>query len=139
MLNCLSDTHVHLTGYNATFAGRVEVFSQGLWGRVTHYGGTWRKKEAAVVCRQLGFPGVVTALSYSAFGDSPGPSLMSRVQCAGTENSLQQCQYRDWVKSPSAKGYQVGVICKTHEFPLNKGGKSLQLAGLTCCSQLRTK
>ena len=122
-----SDTHVRLTGYNATFAGRVEVFSQGVWGRVSTHDSyaPWRKKEAEVVCRQLGFPGVITALSYSAFGEGPGPILMSRVQCVGAENTLQQCQYRDWVKSSLATGNEVGVICKTHEFRLNKGGKLL--------------
>ena len=50
---------------------------------------------------------------------------MSRVQCVGTENTLQQCQYGDWVNSPSATACEVGVICKTHDFRHNKGGKLL--------------
>ena len=77
------------------------------------------------MCRQLGFPGVITALSYSAFGEGSGPILTYLIQCVGTENTLQQCQYRDWVNSPLATGNEVGVICKTHEFRLNKGGKLL--------------
>ena len=77
------------------------------------------------MCRQLGFPGVVTALSYSAFGEGSGPIFMSHVQCVGTENTLQQCQYRDWVQSKLVTGYEVGVICKTHKTRLNDNGKLL--------------
>ena len=117
------DTHVRLTGHNVSFAGRVEVFSHGVWGRVLS--NSWDQTEAAVVCRQLGFPGVISALTQSPFGDGSGPVLMSNVQCNGSENTIQQCQYDDWVESWESSNREVGVICKAHDFGPNNNGKCL--------------
>ena len=123
------DTRVRLTGHNVSFAGRVEVFSHGIWGRVLSDSwdiyDVWDQTEAAVVCRQLGFPGLITALRRSSFGEGSGPVLMSNVQCTGSEKTIQQCQYDDWVKSQEYKNDEVGVICKTHEFDPNNNGKCL--------------
>lgn len=114
---------MRLTGHNATFAGRVEVFSHGVWGRV--YGNSyWGQKEAAVVCRQLGFRGVTTALRYSSFGEGSGPVLMSNVQCTGNEKTIQQCQYDDWVTNDVGNDREVGVICETPDFAADVSGKS---------------
>ena len=99
------------------------MFSHGVWGRVTDGGMSWRKKEADVVCRQLGFPQAITAVSYSAFGEGSGPVIMSRVQCLGTENTLQQCQFRDWIKNYMNTGREVGVICQTHDFYSDNSGE----------------
>ena len=124
---CCLETHVRLTGHNSTFAGRVEVFSHGVWGRVTQSYPYWSKNEAEVVCRQLGFPESITALRYSAFGEGSGPVVMSGVQCLGTERLLQQCSYRDWFNSDLAAGYEVGVICKNFNLqPVNNGKQFLQ-------------
>lgn len=116
-LSCVhfADTHVRLTGYNLTHAGRVEVLSNGFWGRVTDgWSNQWRKQEAAVVCRQLGFAGVITALNYLPSGSVP--IVMSRVQCVGTEKSLQQCRYNDIVNNYLYSSRDVGVVCKPHRF-----------------------
>ena len=99
-----------------SFAGRVEVFSHGVWGRVIDTSGYWNHTEAEVVCKQLGFPGAVTTLRYSPFGEGSGPVLMSNVECTGSEKTLQQCQYKGWLESLAYSGKEVGVICKTHEF-----------------------
>ena len=117
--------YVRLTGHNSTFAGRVEVFSHGVWGRVINNPYYWRKKEADIVCRQLGFPEAITAVGYSAFGEGSGPVLMSRVRCLGTEKTLQRCSYQDWVNSDLGPGYEVGVICKTFNFKPDNNGKQL--------------
>ena len=115
------DTHVRLTGHNSTFAGRVEVFSHGVWGRVVTF--NWDKKEANVVCRQLGFPEAITALPYSEFGEGSGPVVMSDVQCLGTEKTLQQCSYRDWLNSHRTAKFDAGVICKTFNVQPDNNGK----------------
>ncbi|KAL9984310.1 hypothetical protein ACROYT_G006586 [Oculina patagonica] len=122
-----SDTHVRLTGHNKSFAGRVEIFAHGVWGRVLSR--HWDKTEAAVVCRQLGFPGVITALRFSSFGEGSGPVVMSNVECTGTEKTLQQCQYRDWPKSDIYRDREVGVICKTHDFDPDDSDISIRLQG----------
>ena len=115
--------YVRLTGHNSTFAGRVEVFSHGVWGRVINSPYYWRKKEADIVCRQLGFLEAITAVEYSAFGEGSGPVLMSDVRCLGTEKTLQQCSYKDWVDSNLSPGYEVGVICKTFNLQPDNNGK----------------
>ena len=109
-----------------TFAGRVEIFSYGVWGRIDG-SSSWDRTEAEVVCRQLGFPGVVTALKYSPFGEGSGPVLMSYVSCTGSEKTLQQCQYRGWLESNVWEGREAGVICKTHELETDVRGKYLNL------------
>ena len=100
------------------------MFSHGVWGRVIdRYPYYWRKKEADIVCRQLGFPEAITAVRYSAFGEGSGPVLMSGVRCLGTEKTLQQCSYRDWVNSHLGRGYEVGVICKTFDLQPDNNGE----------------
>ena len=120
---CCLEMYVRLTGHNSTFAGRVEVFSHGVWGRVINNPYYWSKKEADIVCRQLGFPEAITAVGYSAFGEGSGPVLMSDVRCLGTEKTLQQCSYRDWVNSYLRPVYEVGVICKTFNVQPDNNGK----------------
>jgi len=123
-----SDTHVRLTGYNLTHAGRVEVFSNGIWGRVCNVWGSWHQKEAAVVCRQLGFQGVIAAFSY--LSDSAQFVVMSRVQCVGNETSLQQCQHDDFVNIiPLHSCQEVGVVCKPHNFYSDDSNVSIRLQG----------
>lgn len=93
----------------------MEVLSNGVWGRVTDgWSNQWHKQEAAVVCRQLGFAGVITALNYLPSGSVP--IVMSRVQCVGTEKSLQQCRYNDFVNNYLDSNQDVGVVCKPHNF-----------------------
>ena len=75
------------------------------------------------MCRQLGFPDAITAVRHSAFGEGSGPVLMSGVRCLGTEKTLQQCPYQDWVNSYLGLGYEVGVICKTFNLQPNNNGK----------------
>ena len=116
------DTYVRLTGYNLTHAGRVEVFANGVWGRVCNVWGSWRQKEAAVVCRQLGFQGVIAALSYPS--DLAQFMMMSGVQCASNETSLQQCQHDDFVNIVPLHSHQeVGVVCKSSNFYSDDAGE----------------
>ena len=110
------------------------MFSHGVWGRVIDYPYYWSKKEADVVCRQLGFPDAITAVRYSAFGEGSRPVLMSGVRCLGTEKTLQQCSYQNWINSNLRPGYEVGVICKTfNSQPGNNGKKFFIKTGLILC------
>ena len=51
---CGPDGSVRLVDGNGPHEGRVELCSGGKWTTVCHHG--WDNNEAAVVCRQLGFP-----------------------------------------------------------------------------------
>ena len=50
---------------------------------------------------------------------------MSGVECVGTEKTLQQCQYKDWVNSEAYTGTEVGVVCKTHDVQPDVDSKCL--------------
>jgi Scavenger receptor cysteine-rich domain len=46
--------------------GNIEILHDGKWGAICD--DEWDKNEATVVCRQLGFPGVVKATHAGYFG-----------------------------------------------------------------------
>ncbi len=49
------DGNIRLVGGNSPTEGRVEMCYRGIWGSVCNR--RWNNVDAAVVCRQLGFPG----------------------------------------------------------------------------------
>jgi len=53
---------VRLMGGNDT-AGRVEIFYNGQWGTICD--DHWTSKEASVICRELGFPGQLSAVTQT--------------------------------------------------------------------------
>jgi len=57
---------VRLTGGSGPHEGRVEVFYNNTWGTVCD--DYWGKDDADVVCKELGYPGAISALGQAAFG-----------------------------------------------------------------------
>ena len=49
-----NDTDIRLIGVSRPNEGRVEYCNEGVWGTVC--GDRWDRKNALVVCRQLGLP-----------------------------------------------------------------------------------
>lgn len=77
---------VRLVGGITPNVGRVEVSVNGEWGTVCS--DFWDRSDAAVVCRQLGYPGYD---SYEFAGEGVGQIWLDNVDCDGTEESIQDC------------------------------------------------
>ena len=68
---------VHLVGGNGVNTRRVEVYYNNTWGTVCDDG--WDLNDAAVVCRQLEFPGAISTSCCAAFGQGTGPIWLDDV------------------------------------------------------------
>ena len=80
---------VHLVGSSFVYTGRVEVFMNGIWGRICQNG--WDKNAADVVCRESGFKKAVAEFVGSGVSDGTDPIVMSGLKCQGDEISLSHC------------------------------------------------
>ena len=81
---------VRLRGGQRSNEGRVEVYHGGVWGTIC-LTDNWDTNDAAVICRQLDFPGVVSAPKSAHFGQGSGPVLFGSVHCHGNEKKFDEC------------------------------------------------
>ena len=84
---------VRLVDGTGPHEGRVEIFYNNTWGTVCD--NNWSLKDGLVVCRQLGYPGVVSVHRQAHFGEGTGPILFDNLICKGTEGNLTQCPNGD--------------------------------------------
>jgi hypothetical protein len=99
----------------------VEIFYKDRWGTVCD--DRWGSKDAAVVCRQLGFAGGSrTSCSSSGRGQKLGPFItpscgtdapiwMDEVDCGGDEASLGDCNMPGWGVHDCWHGEDAGACC----------------------------
>ena len=109
-----------VNSFNSSSSGRVEVLYKGVWGTIC--GDSWDLQDAAVVCRQLGFEGALTALRTSEFGSRIGQIWLDEVQCGGDESSISECVHRGWGDHDCSYYYTAGVLCR----PRSKAMRHLQ-------------
>uniref|UniRef100_A0A8C0BUC9 Neurotrypsin n=1 Tax=Buteo japonicus TaxID=224669 RepID=A0A8C0BUC9_9AVES len=100
---------VRLVDGESTKEGRVEVFLNGQWGSVCDDG--WTDRDAAVVCRQLGFSGTAKARAMAYFGEGHGPIHLDNIECSGMEHTLGQCVRPDTGTHSCWHSEDAGVIC----------------------------
>ena len=96
--------------------GRVEVFHNGSWGTVCH--NSWNKRDADVVCRQLGYKKGSRFRCHSAcFGQGNGKIWMDNLACPPNGNKLMLCEYREWGEHDCSHAEDAGVCCKGYVLP----------------------
>ncbi|XP_071486134.1 scavenger receptor cysteine-rich domain superfamily protein-like [Diadema antillarum] len=112
-LSCLRDYYAHdgdvrIVDGEKPWAGRLQIFHDQQWGTVCN--DSWSYENALVVCRQLGFEGVVS--SYEYYGPGYGPIQLGGVACAGNENTLMDCSRSEWgVSGCTSHEQDVGIKC----------------------------
>ena len=100
---------VRLVGSSSYNEGRVEVYYDGEWGTVCDDG--WDDTDAGVVCRQLGFGSLGTAIGSAGFGQGSGPIWLDSVTCSGSETILPNCGHLGINITGCAHTNDAGVTC----------------------------
>jgi hypothetical protein len=89
----------------------VEVFYKGQWGTICD--DSWDIKDAAVVCRQLGYLNAFAALGGSSVPDGSGKIWLDEVKCNGSELNLTKCAHNEWGSHNCGHGEDAGVQCSS--------------------------
>ena len=85
---------VRLAGVDGVnYAGRVEVFYQGKWGKICR--DEWDINDVKVVCRQLGFQSALAEFLGMDTKDENISVVMSNVACTGQESVFACCKRGD--------------------------------------------
>ncbi|XP_010226503.1 PREDICTED: deleted in malignant brain tumors 1 protein-like [Tinamus guttatus] len=110
----ISETaRLRLTNGSNSCAGRVEVLHNEEWGAVCDHG--WDKRDAEVVCRQLGCGTVLSTSSEAHFGAEPLRTWLDYMSCTGSETALNKCRASPWGNSSCSHGKYATVVCSGSE------------------------
>ncbi|XP_056011221.1 deleted in malignant brain tumors 1 protein-like [Ostrea edulis] len=118
-----SNVQVRLRGGLNQYQGRVEIQVFGRWGTVCDDG--FDRREANVVCHQLGYQRGGTVLRGSSYGGGIGPIWMDDLECSGNETALQSCTRKPWGVNNCGHDEDVAVSC----IPDNVPPIQIRLAG----------
>ncbi|XP_061176813.1 deleted in malignant brain tumors 1 protein-like [Saccostrea echinata] len=106
-VSCLS---VRLVGGKTRMEGRVEVLIRNEWGTICDT--NWDKKDAAVICRTLGFDGFSgVARSSSYYGKGSGRIWLDNVGCHGNEMDIFKCRNKGVGIHNCQHSNDAGVSC----------------------------
>ena len=102
---------LRLVGGSWNGEGRVEILYSGSWGTVCD--DIWNMNNARVVCRQLGYSDAVSALNDAHFGAGSGQIWLDNVNCAGSEDSIENCPHNGWGSHNCGHHEDASVICSS--------------------------
>eukprot|EP00057_Strongylocentrotus_purpuratus_P015796 XP_011670270.1 PREDICTED: deleted in malignant brain tumors 1 protein-like [Strongylocentrotus purpuratus] len=106
---------VRLIGGSNDAKGRVEVLHDGSWGTICD--DSWDLRDARVVCRMLGFDGVLDAPRSARFGQGSGPVFLAYVGCEGTEGNLADCAHGEIEYYHCSHTKDAGAVCYSGAHP----------------------
>ena len=101
---------IRLIGGSGPHEGRVEVYYRGEWGTVCD--DLFDFNDANVVCRQLGYRGVIRWHDRAHFGQGTGLIWLDNLTCDGTETELHECGSNGVGISNCGHNEDVGVVCQ---------------------------
>ncbi|XP_064384592.1 deleted in malignant brain tumors 1 protein-like isoform X4 [Halichondria panicea] len=94
------------------FEGRLEVCVNNVWGTVCEIG--FDRLDAQVVCMMAGFSAGRNHMFSTMYGPGKGPIFLSRLDCAGTEDSIFDCNTFDFSSLHNCNHNQdISVICES--------------------------
>ena len=109
---------VRLSGVNGTnYAGRVEVFYQGKWGKICR--NEWDINDVKVVCRQLGFQSALAEFIGMDTKDETISVVMSNVECTGQESVLASCKRLDGKHVECVDNIGAQALCVPSKWKLS--------------------
>lgn len=108
--NPYTDGAVRLVGADGPWEGRVEIYVGGSWGTVCD--DNWTELNTQVVCRQLGFRGMVEGSPEGVYEEGHGLILLDEVQCKGLESSLLACSHSALGRHDCTHSEDVTVRCQ---------------------------
>ena len=101
-----TDCTLRLVGeYNWT--GRIELFFLNEWRGVCD--DKWDRKDATVVCRQLGFPGVIN--NMSTLSSTSENYWIDEIECDGSEEKICNCSSAEYGVEDCTMQEGAGVTC----------------------------
>ena len=115
---CFFTVPVRLAGVNdINYAGRVEVFYQGKWGKICR--NEWDINDVKVVCRQLGFQSALAEFIGMDTKDETISVVMSDVECTGQESVLASCKRLDGKHDKCVDNIGAQALCVPSKWKLN--------------------
>ena len=120
---CLCAGDIRLVGGSDPSEGRVELFYEGVWGRVLqpstghsvyiYESGYFieyaRAAVADVACRQTGYP---YSEGLQSFGHGSGPAWLAISGCTGDEERVEQCRHLGVWRITYPSDPELGVRCR---------------------------
>nr|XP_054763722.1 deleted in malignant brain tumors 1 protein-like [Lytechinus pictus] len=107
----LEGTWVRIVDGSSENEGRVEVYTNDVWGTVCD--DSWDLNDANVVCRALGFTSALEAVGGSRFGSAASsvPIYLDNVGCIGSEETLFDCNHGGLSVHNCGHIEDAGVVC----------------------------
>ncbi|XP_053386927.1 uncharacterized protein LOC123542089 isoform X2 [Mercenaria mercenaria] len=105
----LNVTDIRLVEGTGPYDGRVEIYSNGLWGTACRRHG-YGFEEVETFCRMLN-SNFTLYFNTPVYGQGNGPILVGRVDCDKAENDISDCSYYPPYKTYCSHYYDLTLVC----------------------------